>query len=597
MIFVCITFFVSAQSRGVRQEIERQETEAKNSFPPQIDFDFDVNSLGFYLQKEYKAQAIGTCGITRPATEKRLFIPKDLVQGYELENLKSTSVVELPVSGPNFLFMALTPSDVTKINNRQYNDAAIRARRVIGLNDTYVLFGQAYPSAIDGFPSVFYQKSCGSYYDGQVTAGMRLPVIEMQTSLQAESQSSSLITSITGRFFSPLSFMIKENSIRSVYTHMLIWEKYSEDYNNPMNAAEKLLDNGNYVDEMQATLINRSTNKEVNTAIRGEIAAGATGGAFGVDGKIKSGFETKSNFALKNFTTLVHKSGDEVVYHIRRLPTAKDINTKLATSLNFPGSPQPQFKGFANHVIKFQISRVMAGVPDRLCDWEIEENSYDKAIWVSKPEVISSPTQIKDYPECSCNISGMIKKTAIDGASGGLISISVILTNKKTAGNEKLKLEITEPSISVTKGPVFASIDDAVANAKFEDAISGGKRVSKFEIKSFIDDTQLPVRVPVTLQEYPEIEFVNATQKGLLTIEPLVFDANAKTFTMRIRSNEVATTWVKTGEINVPIKIKAKVQLQTTNNFTEIVSNTFNLKLPVYEAQDTNQQVVNRVAN
>jgi len=64
----------------------------------------------------------------------------------------------------------------------------------------------------------------------------------------------------------------------------------------------------------------------------------------------------------------------------------------------------------------------------------------------------------------------------------------------------------------------------------------------------------------VTLQQLPEIEFLNPLQKGLLLIDPLVFDSNVKTFAIRIRSNDVAATWVKTGEINVPIKVKANVQ-------------------------------------
>ncbi|MBA4056524.1 MAG: hypothetical protein C0490_17550, partial [Marivirga sp.] len=182
VVFTLMSLFFGAFA-CLCQTKEEQKGMAK--FPPPLAIDFPEQSLGSYFQQEFESQARSACGIHRG--DKRLYIPNEIVNGYKLKNLQETKAIEIPISGNNLLFLALTKADTSKLNEGKF-DEILLANKIIGVNDKLMLFGEGLPSAINGFPSLYYQKSCASYFEGNLSAGIKLPMAEMQTSLEAESK-------------------------------------------------------------------------------------------------------------------------------------------------------------------------------------------------------------------------------------------------------------------------------------------------------------------------------------------------------------------------------------------------------------------------
>ena len=559
-----------------------EEKRGMAKFPPLLLTDFPAQSLGSYFQQEFEAQAKSACGIERG--DKRLYIPNEIVNGYQTKILQETKALEIPISANNLLFLALTKSDTGKLNASRF-DQILLANKVVGVNDNLILFGEGLPSAIQGFPSRYYQKSCASYFDGNLKAGVKLPMDEMKSSLEAESKKQSIITSVTGRFFSPLSLILNENSERSVYAHLVLWSLYVRDAE--INTTNQLINNSYYIDELEATLINRSTDQNMNASMTSRVSAGFSGGAFSVDGTVNAGHEQSSKFSLKDFRTFIHLTREnKKKYTIKNLPGTVKINSKLQSAVQ----QQQQFNGFASHLVKFEFTRQLSGVPSTMCEidsWVVE--NFDDNLWVNRPKVISKAIVGGDspFPKCLCEISGFIKKTAIDNAISGsnsTIDVAVDVVNKLKVNNEKLTVTLQEPSVRVTKAPTFYFVDENSVNASSlsPTASAGSTRFNQYTIKALVDDTELAIANPVVFNS-PTIEFVNTNQSTDLVFESV--QNNGKSFTATIKTKDVASNLVLSGEtVVVPIKFKVKVKLAgTTGPFTEIVTNTINVRIPVYQ--------------
>ncbi|MBA4053704.1 MAG: hypothetical protein C0490_03235, partial [Marivirga sp.] len=111
-----------------------------------------------------------------------------------------------------------------------------------------------------------------------------------------------------------------------------------------------------------------------------------------------------------------------------------------------------------------------------------------------------------------------------------------------------------------------------------------GKIYNQYTLTGLVDDTELAIANPVVFNS-PTIEYVNQNQATDLTFSSV--QNSSKSFTVTLKTKEMASNLVVSGETVVPIKFKVKVRLAgTAGPFTEIVTNTINIRIPVY--QDTN---------
>lgn len=578
IILLQFSHYTFAQIGNFKKIQEKKDKEYKETNPPILKDVYPLNSLGEKLQTYYKAQAAEACKIER--SNERLFIPTEIVLGYTDDALRNTQVYEMPLSATNLLFLTLTDADIAKINDGTYTDSEyIEAKRVIGLRNNLIDFGGSHPTAAAGFKSLFYQKSCGSYFNSSIETEVKPPLAELQASLSAESKKLSSITSISGKFFSPLYLLFQSYSRKSIYAHMLLWEIYAEDFKQNENS-ELLIENGKYISEMNATLINRSNSSEQSLDMNTRLSAGISAGIFSASGQVNAGLDQKTSFSLKDFTTYIHKKNDgSLEYAISSLPSASDINEQLQNSTQFEGVSS--FTGFLSHLTKTTISRVLSGVPPNLCkeqSWFIGE--FDANIWVSEPTV-ESKAVIKErtIPDCVCTISGHIKKTAIDNAisNQGLIDLDMTMVHKDTINGEILALNISEPSLKVTDSPKILPVSEVLVNAGRFEAKSTQKKWYNYSAQLVIDDTGVEIKNPLEPQGF-QVEYTNKDQ------EKFGFMINSTSVTGQVLELSLKTTehpkdFIVEEEVIVPIKVKFTVNLKDQGT-APLVTNTLNLKVP-----------------
>ena len=578
---------IKAQSKSrLEKEVEKRQKEEednlKKAFPESLPEPYPPSSLGEKIQSLYQLQAETTCGIKR--SDARLFIPREIVIAYGQSRLKSTKIYDIPISATNLLFFALTPSDIKKMNNGNFIETEyIEAKRVIGQNDNLVNYGQSSLSPITGFPSLFYQKSCGSYFVGDLGAKIKAPVAELEASLNAETRKSTSITTISGKFFSPLYLIFRQSTVQSVYAHLLLWEIYSEQYKNRKDNEELLIDNGKYISEFNATLTNRATDSDQSISMNGRLSANVSAGIVNVNGNIQAGYDNKITFSLKDFNTSIHKlANGELSYALSNLPRPLEINQKLQNSLNYKAPPP--FNGFVTHLLPTEISRVLTGIPSNLCDrtsWVIEDGGYDKSLWREKPTVISqSVTKEGEYPDCVCKITGFLNKPAIDKAiiDKGTLDIKISLTNSLQVNENKLTLDVYEPSVKVTDAPKILTINSELVNAGKEDVSSSTKISFHYPIQFLVDATGVRLTEPYKISNL-QIEYLNQDQSGILisSFSNLVINGNA--ISVKVSTQEKPKDYIQEGDFLVPIKIKFSIELSGGSK-TQLVTNTINLIVP-----------------
>ena len=108
------------QSNAVKRYLKEQEEQQKKEFPIPLAIPYPTGTLGEKIQTLYEIQAKEACGIIR--SDKRLFIPREIVSGYGESRLRSTLIYDVPISATNLLFLVLSPSDVTKLTNGTFNE-------------------------------------------------------------------------------------------------------------------------------------------------------------------------------------------------------------------------------------------------------------------------------------------------------------------------------------------------------------------------------------------------------------------------------------------------------------------------------------------
>lgn len=572
-----------SQPKKVREYLKDEQEKLEKAFPPPLPVNYPFGSLGAKIQTLYQRQAEEACGIKRK--DQRLYIPREIVNGYGQNILQTTMIYDIPISAKNLLFLALTQSDISKINNGTFVESEyLNAKRVIGLQDNLVNYGESVLTPINGFPSLFYQKSCGCYFIGDLGAQVKAPIAELEASLNAETKKSTSITTITGKFFSPLYLIFRQNSAQSVYAHLLLWGVYLENFKNNQNSTDLLIDNGKYISEFNATLVNRANSSDQSINMNGRLSANISSGIFSANGTIQAGYENKVSFSLNDFNTSIHKLSDgSLSYALTELPKTKEINQKLQNSLNF--KPQPSFSGYVTHLIPVEISRTLTGVPSFLCDklsWIVVDTGYNKVIWKEKPTVSSVHTIGKEgeYPDCICKVTGFVNKTAIDQAikDKGTLEFKIILSNVADIKGQNLLLEIYEPSVKVTDAPKILNINSEAINAS-KQQITGSTKISfNYPIQFLIDATGVKLEDPYKISN-PQIEYVNKEQEiqGLKIYNSPTINGNSVTFD--IRTDDKPKDYTQEGELSVPIKIKFSIQLQG-GAIIQLVTTTINLSVP-----------------
>ncbi|HLP35965.1 hypothetical protein [Lacibacter sp.] len=584
-----ILFFLLAlnvalcQSNATKRWLKEQEEEQKKNFPAPLPAPYPAQSLGEKIQSLYELQAREACGIVR--SDNRLYIPKEIQSGYDDKRLRTTFIYDLPISATNLLFLALTPSDITKITNSTFNEQEyVNIKRVIGLNDQLINFGQSVLTPISGFPSLFYQKSCGSYFVGDAGIKVKAPVAELEASLDAETKKTTSITTVTGNFFSPLYLILRQNTAQSVYAHLLIWEAYLYQYKNSPKNSEYLYEKGKYISEFKATLTNRAINSNQSINMNGRLSSNISLGVFSANGNINAGMENKVAFELRDFNTSIHKlSNGNLSWDLTNLPRPEEINQKLQNSTSF--NAQPSMNGFASHLLPTEITRILAGVPASLCDknsWQISPNGFNTNIWQQAPKVVSTHVVAKEnsLPECICKITGFLRKDAIENAakSNGFIELILKLNNSADIAGNKLSLDVIEPVVRVTDNPKVVNINSESINASRQEIKTSNKIQYNYPIQFIINSTGIKLTEPYKISNI-QIEYVNKeSENQLFTIfnGPII---NGNTISLDVRTIEKPQNFIQEGQLIVAIKIKFNIEI-SGGTTTQLVTNTINLSLP-----------------
>ncbi len=573
--------FALGQNIFVKKYLKEQDEVARKNFPPILTSPFVNNSLAEKLQEAYKSQALTACLINR--SDNRLYIPQDVINGYGEAKLRKTIVYELPMSATNLLFLTLKNADIDKLTKGNFAETEyINAKRILGINDNLVDFGLSSVAPIGGFPSLYYQKSCGSYFTGNISASISAPVAELKSSLEAETKKESSITTITGKFFSPLYLIFDQQTPQSVYAHLLLWQIYYNDYSTVVNKNDALIKSGQYISEFDGTLLYRAINSEQSINMNGRLSANISAGIFNVAGNVQTGHDNKISFSLKDFKTYIHKlQSDKLSYALTDLPKAGKINQKLQSSFF---KSQPSITGYVTHLIPTEISRIMTGIPEFLCgssSWGIEDHDFDSNIWVSKPTVVSFYNKEKDnYPDCICKITGLIKKEAIDRANHNnrVLTLTMKLTSNIKIDDNSLTFEVKEP-VKVTDDPKVLPINNETINAKREEITrsSTNKKFYQFPVEFFINDNDVRLKRPFQISGL-QIEYINSDQT-VLSLSSTNSQVNGNSISLNVKTDEKPFDYVIESEQNVPIKLKFFVALENGTP-TQLVTNIINLSVP-----------------
>lgn len=551
--------------------------------PPLLKTEFPAQTLGEKLQNIYQVQAKSPCQIIRK--DQRMYIPQEILDGFGETALRSTKIFPMPMSATNVFFLALSPQDVEKIQNSTFIETEyIAAKKIIGISDNFVDYGKAGLSPINGFPSLFYQKSCGSYFEGKINADTKLPWLELKASLEAETKKTSVITTVTGKFFSPLYLILRDNNIKSVYAHLLIWDLYYNDIvKNPKSDFYKI---GQYISEFDGTLINEARNSKDGLGITGRMAANVSLGVFAADGSISTGYDTKAQFSLNDFQTFLHRlSNGKLAFALSDLPSLTKINEKLQNSLS---SEQPSITNFVNNIVPVQITRTLSGIPSTLCSrtsWEIKDGGYDTNVWEKTPVVTSAfnsknPKNPDGLPECICTITGKIKTTYINLAVAEHANrdINLKLTNIAQIGSQALSVDIVEPSVKFTDAPKTLPVSSDGINASRKEVAGSNSKSHVFSFPVYIDDTGISLS-SLTVRNI-QIQYLNTKDEALnLIVEST--STNGKSLTVQISTPEKPIDYVVVEDRIIPVKVT--FSLPVANNSVSVVTNVINLKIPIMD--------------
>lgn len=595
---ICLIILLSNRVTGQGGRFKRlqakEEAKYKESFPPVLENPYPDESIGSHLQKLYYQQASESCNIRR--SNLRDYIPHELKSGYGEDRLRETLVYEMPISATNLLFMTFTAADLLQLEDGTYSESQyIEANRIVGINNNLVNYGQSLINSASGFPSLVFQKSCGSYFDGSFDAEVNAPVAELKTSLSVETKKSSSITTISGKFVSPLYLIFKRNNIQSTFAHLLLWNIYHESF--IQDSILTLYEEGKYISEFDGTILTRSNGREKSIQLSTRLSAGISAGMFASNGQINAGIDNKMSFSLKDFSSLIHRgSSGNLSFSTRNLPKVNDINQKLQNSISF--GEQPSFDGYITHLLPTVLTRNLYGVPEELCNqnsWIIHStDDYSVEVWDEKPSV-SSVSRIngKDgFPQCTCTIRGNIKKQAISDAEHGNLDLQLTLKNTKQIGDNQLQVIVTEPSVKITDAPKIINLNDNIISAtksEVNNAITG--TYYTYDISFNIDDTGIDLTEPYEVKNI-SVKYINSSRADSLKSDNITYNPGdlsvsdeptilGNSIKLRIETKDYPPEFTNVSDVNATFKIEFEIQLEN-ETYTKLATKNINLKIPVH---------------
>lgn len=555
------------------QVLTAEENKRKESFPEPLATPYPANTLGELLQNQFMTQANG-CGIVR--TKSVNYIPRSVFNAYTDARLRNTTLVTVNVSAGNFLFLAMKESEKNTINSLT-ESSLVASRRVIGISDPFMpKFSEAIIQSPPGFPGFVEKKNCSGFFEASAGASVRAPFGELAASLQADASYSSSITLINAQFVSPLRSMLSEGGAQSVYTHLLLWQIYADDaINNPVEQ-DRLMNNAYYVSEFKGVAIMKASGMTQDAAISSKLNAGFSSNIFTASGAVAAGATSNSSFSLKDFTTHIFNPAINDTYIVSRLPSIGEINSKIQNAPNLEINP---YKGVASSVLPFTIYRALDGIPNSLCEqssWSIE--NWTTTQWVNAPTVSATRTTNPKtgLPQCVCQITGMIRATAIQSAANSNMTFTYDLVNSNSIGQNKLRIRITEPPVAVTTSPDFLYNDYAVNVLRGQYSDGVGRKFT-WKIEGTISDDGVNIQTPADITDV-QITYNNPAQDGSLSIshQPV----NSKGVIFNIESQPFASTAQETGnEVSISITISFRVRL-TTATRPKLTTRVITLKMP-----------------
>lgn len=586
ILLFCILFSVSilSQSKKVTKYLKEQDDQYKKEFPPTLTNDFPKESLGYKLQEMYQTQAQKVCGIKRNG--KRMYIPQEITLAYDEKELRKKKIYSLPISSKNLLFLALTEKEINEIKLGTYfNSHSFHTQHIIGFNDPIINFGESKINPINGFPSFFFKKSCGNYFNGNLDFNLNAPlaIAELKSSLNADTQQSSSITTITGKFISPLSQLFKENSKKSIYTHLLLWEIYYNQAKNANFSDPLLIHSGKYISEFDATLSKIALTKEQNLHFNNILTSNIAYGIVNFNGEIQAGINRNTSFKLEDFDTSIHRHPNNTLkFTTAILPSTDEINNKLQNSIDDQSSFEDTY---LSHLTPVQFSKTLVGIPSFLCEknsWII--NGYENDIWEGKPNVTSFSNINKQLqlPECICEITGYFKKEAINEAvknKKSTLKFNLSFNHIKIIRNQKLSFNFSE-SVRVTDSPKILHINPEIINSnKKIETTSDHKIFYQYPIEFIIDDTKELLKIPYELSEVQLTHFNDNKILSLQNDQPERIRFNTFKLVLKTEPKDQNFYEITDKELTAPIEIKFKVKLKDETKI-ELITNKISLQVP-----------------
>lgn len=584
-ILLLTSIYTFAQSASEKRFFEKIEKKAKEDFPPPMNFKYLDNSLGNLFMDLYKKQST-ECSISA-RDGIRNYIPSEVLSGYG-DELKKTEILTLDFDASNLFFLALDSKSYSSLVEKSINTAnLIDINKIIGVNDSFIPAQSAIISPISGFPSRYFHKTCIGYFEGVLDAGTKIiPYSELTSSLKADIDKKSSITTITGVFKSPLKELLDGNDEMSIYTHLKIWEMYSDQY--IQSGSEDLYLNGKYVSYLEGTLSNWTNTKAKNLKIEAQLAVNISLGLFNADGNIQSRSERKSFFDIKDFRTSIHLNSNDksLKMGFEKLPSYNEIYQQLQNSVRL--SSIEQNNNLISELSETSFTRNLVGVPSSFCQrnsWIISHTAgYDENVWVSKPTIKMELLEIEnEIPECSCTISGMVKPEAINHAiskSGQKVDLTIFLESNKRVGDNKLRLGLREmrtavkkPSLSqINKNSTFSSVAPVAIN---------NTRFYSIPITLRLNYNGIDLSTPLDIRN---IKLINAVQDSTADISLNIKEGSIST-DRNIRFDIVSEAQPQSYKENPTVReiynflVELEVKLED-GTFTKITSDNINLQHP-----------------
>jgi hypothetical protein len=310
------------------------------------------------------------------------------------------------------------------------------------------------PTRVSGINATVYRQSCASYVNAKAGGGVALPLVAIQSALDAQLSTGGRASVSTGFFQSPFADMINGGGARAHYARLLVWERYSQ--------SPELLTGPNYILKgfkgavlLGAIADSSSTKMDIGASAGG--TAGPASGRVSVDTR----FDGTTEYRSEEFKTLVPRVDSTAFQKLEEPVAIKTYFEGVYTATRFE-PPSPLLSG-QNHEHRFTI----AGITKGLCEGGWNVSGVVPAIYESTPTAvgIASVDTAERLPQCTFVVGGRPSDAVVVAATPPAIKYT--LTSKlrlDMPGGQRLSLAFTPSDIQLKANPnpqwipIFASL-------------------------------------------------------------------------------------------------------------------------------------------